>query len=1167
MAFTHLHVHTEYSLLDGASDIEMLVDRAAQLGMDSLAITDHGAMYGVVDFYKAAKKKGVKPIIGCEVYVAPRRMGDRQGKFDKDYAHLILLAENETGYYNLVKLVSKGFVEGFYYKPRIDYDLLEQYSQGLICTSACIGGDIPQLLLKGQYNEAKALAERLKSIFGPDNFFIELQDHNLAEQKQTNPLLIKIAKELGIGLIATNDVHYINKEDAEAHDILLCIQTAKTVDDPNRMRFDNDQFYLKSEDEMRRLFSYVPEALDNTHKIAQRCNFDYVFGQIKLPKYTPPNGKTAAEFMREVAMTGLRAKYREITDEIMERFDYEFSMIERMGYIDYYLIVWDYINFAKKNGIIVGPGRGSGAGSLIAYAMDITMIDPLKYNLLFERFLNPERISMPDFDVDFAPEGRGKVIEYVAQKYGADNVAQIITFGTMGAKQVVRDVGRAMNLSYAECDKIAKMIPNELNITLDEALQKNPELRKAVEENPTTAKLIDISKKLEGLPRHSSTHAAGVVISSLPVQEYVPVAINDNNIVTQFTMKTLEQLGLLKMDFLGLRTLSVIKNTLDQIKERYGTAPDLYSMEFDDPNVYKMLSKGDTDGVFQLESSGMRNFMKELQPNCFEDIIAGISLYRPGPMDSIPKYIQGKRQPDKVEYLHPILKKSLDVTYGCIVYQEQVMQIVRDVAGYSLGRSDIMRRAMGKKDAETMEKERKVFIYGLEQDGQVVVKGAVRNGVSEDIAKLLFEQIRTFAQYAFNKSHAAAYGVVAYHTAYLKYYYPSEFMAAMLNSFLGNGTKAAQYIQFCRENNIKVMPPDLNKSGVQFTADEEGIRFGLAAVKNVGVEAVIEIVQERNKNGPFTGLFDFVNRCMGHSGSLNKRMVESLIKAGAFDFTNHTRRALLERYEMIIDQVHQGTKKTIEGQLSFFTDMQSDVVDQPEVEIPALEEYSDNILLLMEKEMLGVYVSGHPLLQYEDIIRKLNFNTAMISKQGDDQPIDPQGGQMDMPDQEAADIYDGKEVEILGIIAKVKLKTTKSNNMMAFVTIEDLYGSIELIVFPAVYTKYAAYLEQDSIIMAKGRLSFREDEEPKILADIVRPVRRQQQINQKVYIRMRNAPNNYESLIKSLMEEQPGAAKVILYFEEIKGKKELPGGIECNAYVLEQLTEIFGEENIKIKEE
>ncbi len=955
MGFVHLHTHTEYSLLDGASVIEDLVVRCKELGMDALAITDHGVMYGAVEFYKAAQKHGIKPIIGCEVYVAPRSRFDKAGKADKEYAHLVLLAKNETGYQNLIKLVSLAFTEGYYYKPRIDYDLLEKYSEGLICLSACLAGDIPQLLLNGNFEEAKSLAMRLKQMF-PDDFYIEIQDHNIPEQKQILPQLIKLARSLELPLVATNDVHYINKEDAEMHDVLLCIQTGKTLDEPGRMHFSTEEFYLKTEEEMLALFDNVPDSLANTEVIAQKCSFDFEFGNIHIPYYEVPDGLTAAEYLYKLGIDGLNKKYAVITDEIKERFDYEYNMIKRMGYVEYYLIVWDYINYARSVDIVVGPGRGSGAGSLVAYAIGITNIDPLKYNLLFERFLNPERVSMPDFDVDFCFERRGEVIEYVKRKYGVDHVAQIATFGTMKARAVIRDVGRVLNMPYADVDKIAKMIPRELDVTVERALNVNPELREACSD-PQVERLIFFAKKLEGLPRNSSTHAAGVVISKNPVDTYVPLCVNGEMVATQYVAKYLEQLGLLKMDFLGLRTLTVIRDTLEFVKSRTGKKPDLSSISFDDAEVYKLIGQGECDGIFQLESNGMRSFMKELKPSCFEDIVAGIALYRPGPMDSIPKYIFGKEHPEQVEYQHPIMKNVLEVTYGCMVYQEQVMQIVRDVAGYSLGRSDIMRRAMSKKDQKAMEFERKVFVYGFEEDGKITVPGAIRNGIDEETANAIFDKIAVFAQYAFNKSHAAAYAVVAYQTAYLKCYYPLEFMAAMLNSLLGDEDKTARYIRYCREHSITVLPPDLNSSVSGFSpVNENSIRFGLSAIKNVGISGVHSIVAEREKNGRFLSLDDFATRTV-HMSDVNKRMVESMIKAGAFDFTGYSRKALLGGYEAVLDGAQNRSKNSLEGQLSLFDDFEM----AQEVTVQAIREtgeFSRLQFLMIEKEMLGVYLSG-----------------------------------------------------------------------------------------------------------------------------------------------------------------------------------------------------------------
>ncbi|MBR3750703.1 MAG: DNA polymerase III subunit alpha [Clostridia bacterium] len=1150
MSFTHLHVHSEYSLLDGACRIKPLVKRAKELGFDSLAITDHGAMYGVVDFYKECKAQGIKPIIGCEVYVAPRSMENKEGRADKEYAHLLLLVQNEVGYQNLIHLVSEGFTRGFYYKPRIDYELLAKHSEGLICTSACIGGDIPQLLLANDVEGAYALASRLKDIF-PGRFYIELQDHGLAPQRATNPQLIQMARKLELPLICSNDVHYIEKEDAAAHDVLLCIQTGKTLSDTDRMRFDNDQFYLKSEQEMAELFSYVPDALENTGRIAEQCNYDFIFGELKLPYYQLPEGLTAPQYMRRIATEGLNRKYKQITPEVHERFEYELSMIEKMGYVEYYLIVWDYVHYAKTHGVVVGPGRGSGAASIVAYCMDITTLDPIKYNLLFERFLNPERVSMPDFDVDFEPEGRGRVIDYVTRKYGSQNVAQIVTFGTMKARLVVRDVGRAMNLPYSDCDRIAKLIPFALDMTLEKALKDSSELRAAVEGDERIKKMLEYSMKLEGLPRHTSTHAAGVVITELPVHQYVPLAVNDGVPVTQFTMKTLERLGLLKMDFLGLRTLSVVRDSLELIKKRFGTAPDIYNMPFDDPEVYRMLSKGDTDGVFQLESGGMRAFMKELMPTCFEDIIAGIALYRPGPMQSIPKYVQGKRSPKSVEYLHPILEKSLSVTYGCMVYQEQVMQVVRDMAGYSLGRSDLMRRAMSKKEAATMEKERHIFVNGLVEDGITVVKGAVANGVDAKTAEAVFDQISSFAAYAFNKAHAACYAVVAYQTAYLKHYYPSEFMAAMLNSFLGDGARAALYIQYCRDKGIKVLPPHINQSGESFTVDADGsVRFGMAAIKNVGVSAAQAIVREREQSGQFKGLHDFINRIITLP-EVNKRSVECLIKAGALDGMGNTRRSLVTSFEQIMESAASGAKRLVEGQLSFFSMLDAPEDDLPEEPVPYLPEFDPSFILSMEKEMLGVYISGHPLDKYAKLIKSTGFNTAMLEPA---QEGDMSGASLD-----------GKMVECIAVVSSVRTKVTRSNNLLAFAVIEDLYGTLEVMLFPKVYEKYSALLKPEAILRFRGRISAKEDEMPKLLADQILEVDNQS-APCTVFIRINDHTSDFSPALDSALEKYPGKDSVILFFPSLNGgsKKALTKRLDYSK-AQDELFRSFGEENVKTK--
>ncbi len=1154
MGFVHLHAHTEYSLLDGASRIEDLVIAAKEAGMDAVAVTDHGVMYGAVEFYKAAHKHGIKPIMGCEVYVAPRSRFDKAGKADKEYAHLILLAKNEEGYQNLIKLVSLAFTEGYYYKPRIDYDLLEQYSSGLVCLSACLAGDIPQYLLNGNYEEAKKLAQRLKDMF-PDDFYIEIQDHNIPEQRQVLPQLIKLARELELPLVATNDVHYIRKEDAEMHDVLLCIQTGKTLEDPDRMRFSTEEFYLKTEEEMFEIFSNVPESLSNTVLIAEKCNFDFEFGNIHIPYYEVPDGLTAAEYLYKLGIEGLNKKYPEVTDEIKERFEYEYNMIKRMGYVEYYLIVWDYINYAKSVDIVVGPGRGSGAGSLVAYAIGITNIDPLKYNLLFERFLNPERVSMPDFDVDFCFERRGEVIEYVKRKYGADHVAQIATFGTMKARAVIRDVGRVMNLPYADVDRIAKMIPRELDVTVDRALEVNPELREACED-PQIEKLIYFAKKLEGLPRNSSTHAAGVVISKNPVDTYVPLCVNGEMVATQYVAKYLEQLGLLKMDFLGLRTLTVIRDTLDFIKARTGEKPDLSSISFDDQNVYKLIGIGECDGIFQLESNGMRSFMKELKSSCFEDIVAGIALYRPGPMDSIPKYIFGKEHPDQVEYQHPIMKNVLEVTYGCMVYQEQVMQIVRDVAGYSLGRSDIMRRAMSKKDQKAMEFERQVFIHGLEEDGKITVPGAVRNGIDEETANAIFDKIAVFAQYAFNKSHAAAYAVVAYQTAYLKCYYPLEFMAAMLNSLLGDEDKTARYIGYCREHDIKVLPPDVNTSLSGFSPVEgNAIRFGLSAIKNVGISGVHSIVEERQKNGEFKSLDDFATRTV-HMSDVNKRMVESMIKAGAFDFTKYSRRALLGSYEAILDGAFNRAKNSLEGQLSLFDDF--NMAEEIQVQsIREIGEYPRLQFLALEKEMLGVYLSGHPLERYTKQVKALGFDLSEITVETDE------NGDSVVTDEMMR--LDNKDVKFIGIITSIRKKATKSGSMMAFVTVEDLYSSVTLLVFPQALQRCGKYIYEDNIVTVMGKLSIRDEEQPTVLVNNVMPaVEDDETAEVEVWVRIKDKENSSVGQLRVMVNDLKGKAKLIIYYEKERLKEELGVRIRYDDDVLHALQTLFGEENIKI---
>ena len=1154
MSFIHLHTHTEYSLLDGASRVEELVLRAKELGMESIAVTDHGVMYGAVELYKSAKKHGVKAIIGCEVYVAPRSRFDKAGKADKEYAHLVLLCKNETGYKNLIKLVSLAFTEGYYYKPRIDYELLRQHCEGLVCLSACLAGDIPQYILNGNFEEAVKLASELKEMFGED-FYIEVQDHGINEQKQVLPGLIRLARQLDVELVATNDVHYILKDDSQMHDVLLCIQTGKTLDEPERMRFATSEFYLKTEEEMRGIFPNLPDAIENTVKIAEKCNFDFEFGNIHIPYYEVPDGLTAAEYLYKLGMEGLNKKYPEITEEIRERFEYEYNMIKRMGYIEYYLIVWDYINYARSQEIVVGPGRGSGAGSLVAYAIGITNIDPLKYNLLFERFLNPERVSMPDFDVDFCFERRGEVIEYAKRKYGADHVAQIVTFGTMKARAVIRDVGRVMNLPFADVDKIAKMIPKELDITIDRALELNPELRDACED-PLVEKLIYFAKKLEGLPRNSSTHAAGVVISKAPVDTYVPLCVNGEMVATQYVAKYLEQLGLLKMDFLGLRTLTVIRDTLDFIRERTGTKPDLSEIRFDDANVYKLIGMGECDGIFQLESNGMRSFMKELKPTCFEDIVAGIALYRPGPMDSIPKYIFGKEHPEQVEYQHPIMKNVLEVTYGCMVYQEQVMQIVRDVAGYSLGRSDIMRRAMSKKDQKAMEFERNVFINGLEEEGVITVPGAVRNGIDRETANAIFDKIAVFAQYAFNKSHAAAYAVVAYQTAYLKCYYPLEFMAAMLNSLLGDEAKTARYIGYCREHGIDVLPPDVNTSVSGFSpVGERAIRFGLSAIKNVGISGVNSIVEERKRNGDFQSLDDFASRTV-HMSDVNKRMVESMIKAGAFDFTGFSRRALLGGFELVLDGAMNRSKNALEGQLSLFDDLgfSQEITEQT---IREHGEFPKLQFLQLEKEMLGIYLSGHPLENYSRQVKALGFDLSMLASEKDED------GESIVSDELMK--LDGKDVKFVAIISAVRKKATKSGSMMAFLTVEDLYYSVNCLVFPQALQKYGGNIFEDNICIIAGKLSLRDEEEPTVLVNAIYPAQEDagEEESGEVWIRINDRASAPLDKLIPLVKNFNGSTDVIVYYAKEKMKNVLSDKINVSPDSLKALGELFGEENIK----
>ncbi|MGI6161881.1 MAG: DNA polymerase III subunit alpha [Christensenellales bacterium] len=1043
--FVHLHVHSEYSLLDGAARISDLAAKSSALGMKAVAITDHGVMYGVVDFYKACKEHGIKPIIGCEVYVAPRKLDGREGRQDKDYAHFILLAKDDEGYSNLVKLCSMGFLQGFYYKPRIDYDVLEQHSAGLIGLSACLSGDIPRLVLANRMDDALDMAKRLKRIFAPGDFYIELQDHGFVEQKQVNLGLIEIAKTAGLPLVATNDVHYINRDDAEAQDVLMCIQTGKFVDETDRMKIESDQLYLKSGDEMAELFSHVPGALDNSLAIADKCNVEFDFTKHYLPGFEVPESEDNEAYLRRLCMDGLNRIYGEPSKKVIERLDYELGVINSMGFTNYFLIVWDFIKYAKDNGIVVGPGRGSAAGSLCAYALGITGIDPIKYDLLFERFLNPERISMPDIDIDFCADRRQEVIDYVVEKYGSDHVAQIITFGTMAARAVIRDVGRVLRVPYGEVDRIAKMVPQELNVTIEKALSKNAELRELYESDYSVGKLIDLARKLEGLPRHASTHAAGVVIAAKPLTEHVPVQKNDEVITTQFTMKVLESIGLLKMDFLGLRNLTAIRDAVEMIEKNRGIKIDIDALDLSDQKVYDMIGEGDTDGVFQLESGGMRAFLRELKPDCFEDIIAGISLFRPGPMDQIPRYVECKRNPESVRYDHPLQEHILKNTYGCMVYQEQVMQIVRDMAGYSLGRSDLVRRAMSKKNHEVMERERRTFIYGDGKD----VPGAVKMGVDERVANSIFDQMMDFASYAFNRSHAAAYGVISYQTAWLKRYYPAEFMAATINSYLGSSDKAAQYLQFCRSSGIPVLQSDVNKSGAYFEVQDGGVRFGLAAIKNVGVMAVLKLIEERKKSGPYKDFFDFCRRTYDF---FNKRMVESMIKAGCFDSMGHKRSVLSASYERILDGIGNEKKKIIDGQISLFGGLEG--MEDPTMELDDIPEFPSKVALAMEKEVTGMYISAHPLLEYTDKLESFSINTVNLKEDAS---------------------YDGQTVVMGGLISSRKDKLTRNDDMMSILTLEDLYGVIEVVAFPKVFRRHRAYLEPGNVVSVKGRVSMRDD--------------------------------------------------------------------------------------------
>ena len=1145
--FVHLHVHSEFSLLDGANRIKDLPVRAKELGMDAIALTDHGAMYGVVDFYKECKKNDIKPIIGCEVYVAPRSRFDKEPGIDNQYSHLILLVKNKKGYENLIKLVSIGFIDGYYYKPRIDNETLEKYSEGLICLSACLAGAVNKQILKGDMEKAKEVALWYKSVF-KDDYYLELQNNGLREQVMVNQKLIEIGKELNIPVVATNDAHYLKREDAYNHEVLLCIQTGKRMKDPDRMRFETDELYIKSPEEMIEYFKNIPEAVQNTVKIAEMCNFDFEFGVTKLPNYeVPKEYKTHAEYFRKLCDDGIKNRYGEKpSKEVLDRLEYEISVIEKMGYVDYYLIVWDFINYAKSQGISVGPGRGSGAGSIAAYAIGITDIDPIKYNLLFERFLNPERVSMPDFDIDFCYERRQEVIDYVARKYGADHVAQIITFGTMSARMVIRDVGRALDVPYAEVDSLAKMIPFELHITIKKAMEQNIELREKYENDEEIKKLLDISMALEGLPRQASTHACGVVITKDPVDTYVPLYVRDGAISTQYIMTTLEELGLLKMDFLGLRTLTVISDAIKLVKECRGIDVQI-DKDMSDPEVYKLWGEGKTSGIFQFESAGMTNFMKELKPDGLEDIIAGVSLYRPGPMDQIPRYIKNKLHPDHIEYTHPALEPILNVTYGCMVYQEQVMQIVRQLAGYSLGRADLVRRAMGKKKLDVMAKERENFIHGqVDENGNIIIPGCIRNGIDEASANKIFDEMAEFAKYAFNKSHAAAYAVVSYRTAYLKRYYPEEFMAATLNSFLGNLDKVPEYIDECKRLGIEILKPNINKSFTKFTVDNKKIRFGMGSIKNVGFAAVDAIVEERKKGGPYQSFTDFCERIQ--SESVNKKCIECLIKAGAFDDFQQTRSTLVASFESIIDTINDSNKKSMAGQVTMFDLGGNDEkLDEIKYTFNTVKEFSERELLKYEKEMLGIYISGHPLDKLRDQINKVStINTMQILKMQEENDLS----------------QDGRNVKYAGIITSVKKKFTKNNTRMAFVTIEDLYGTCEVIVFENCYAKCSNLLIEDSIVLVEGRLSVREDDSTTIIA---REITELKENTPKILnLNITNLPEEQKDKLRGIIKFFVGDKNNIMLQIENGDTLSKAGAIYLTDEILAEFEELIGKERVSI---
>lgn len=1150
MSFAHLHVHTEYSLLDGSNKIKEYVSRVKELGMNSAAITDHGVMYGVIDFYREARKQGIKPILGCEVYVAPNSRFDREtAGGESRYHHLVLLAENNTGYANLMKIVSRGFTEGYYYKPRVDKDLLRQYHEGIIALSACLAGEVQRYLSRGLTEEAKKVALEYQDIFGKGNFFLEMQDHGIPEQQLVNQRQIQLSKETGIELVVTNDIHYTYAEDAKPHDILLCIQTGKKLDDENRMRYEGGQYYVKSPQEMEALFPYAKQALENTQKIADRCEVEIEFGVTKLPKYDVPDGMTSWEYLNKLCWEGLEKHYGAPSRELKERLRYELDTIRSMGYVDYFLIVWDFIKYAKDHGIAVGPGRGSAAGSIVSYCLEITNIDPIRYQLLFERFLNPERVTMPDIDVDFCFERRQEVIDYVVRKYGKDRVVQIVTFGTLAARGVIRDVGRVMDLPYAFVDSIAKMIPQELNITIDKALQMNSELRKTYENDPQVKLLIDMCKRLEGLPRHSSMHAAGVVIGQREIDDFVPLSrASDGSITTQFTMTTLEELGLLKMDFLGLRTLTVIQNAVQLAKSK-NPELDMDQIDYNDKQVLSYIGTGKTDGIFQLESGGMKGFMKELKPNSLEDIIAGISLYRPGPMDFIPQYIRGKNDAGSITYDCPQLEPILAPTYGCIVYQEQVMQIVRDLAGYTLGRSDLLRRAMSKKKGDVMQKERQIFVYGDEENG---VPGCIKNGIDEKTANKIYDEMIDFAKYAFNKSHAAAYAVVSYQTAYLKYYYPVEYMAALMTSVIENPSKVAEYIYACRQMNIQILSPDINRGIGNFSVDGNNIRYGLTAIKSIGRPVIASIIEDRDEFGPFKNLEDFISR-MSVKDGLNKRAIEHLIKSGALDCLGGTRKQFMSIYVQIVDHVNQEKKYAMTGQMTLFDMVGEEEKEQFEIKLPDVGEYSKENLLAFEKEVLGVYLSGHPLQEYEDKWRKSISATTL-----DFQPDEETG---------RAKVHDGTREIVGGMITAKTIKHTKTNQMMAFLSLEDLVGTVEVIVFPRNYEKNREYLEIDKKIFVKGRVSEEEERPSKLICETIIPF---EQTKKELWVQFSDKEDflRNEHILYGYLADSEGDDEVVIYCQKERAIKRLPRNrnIRIGQEVLSRLMNHYGEKRVKVVE-